>query len=837
MKVLSRSVGKTAHLSRNLALMYKSVLACPGAFGTKFTLRLKSLVLGALILASSSEVFGVTNSLTITEQAGVTTSNYPVQLGRPFVQGEIANYPQAIVNGTSVTTQADVKQRWPDGSVKHAVIAFLIPTLNANSSAIVTFQNQSSGNNAPLSQAQMLNPSYNFGAQMQLTNGGTIVADARTMLSNGSYTLWTSGSVAQTIIIADHSQGQSCNSHPCSQYDIGFDANKSFRPIFHATFWPALNKVTVRFIGENAQSQALQDQTYSLALTTGNVPSTQVYNKGSFTQSGATRWTKLFWVGGAPPAIAINHNLAYLTSTLLLPNFNTTVTTAASCNTWNQVGKDIGNTGMWTKYMPDAGSRPDIGIYEDWVINWLYSGSLCAHDAAFGNADLAASWPVHVREGQFGKTILRSDAAGSSTGLGHVISISGRPTVNLFGNFSSTPADQVNPVGPLTNQGWIYDTAHVPEPSSPAYLLSGDYWYLEELWFWSSFDVAADAVIGAYHRGPTGSEGILNHGQVRAETWELRNRINAASLSPDGTPEQTYFTTLTSDALACEEGTRNITTTAFNGTPIWNFCRYQFAPSGAGTGFQGSTGFAAGTPTPLHQWNGGGGDFAQDEYGICSSTGDGTPCVPATVSAAASLFESDYMLFTLGRAKELGYPAGALLSSLGSLYTGMLTDPGFNPYMVDNGRVPTVDINGNYFSTFAGLKTGYNPGWQARTSFATVGDPDGYLAYATAGVSYLTGEPNGAAAWTFLAVNGIQPSTYTVNPKWALIPRFGTTQAVRCDINGDGKVDVLDVQLSVSQTLGQATCSADLDGNGKCDVLDVQRVVNAALGAACRIGP
>ena len=58
-----------------------------------------------------------------------------------------------------------------------------------------------------------------------------------------------------------------------------------------------------------------------------------------------------------------------------------------------------------------------------------------------------------------------------------------------------------------------------------------------------------------------------------------------------------------------------------------------------------------------------------------------------------------------------------------------------------------------------------------------------------------------------------------------------------CDINSDGIVNVLDVQLMVSQALGTAPCTNRLDGAATCDVIDVQRVVNAALGGACRLGP
>jgi hypothetical protein len=66
-----------------------------------------------------------------------------------------------------------------------------------------------------------------------------------------------------------------------------------------------------------------------------------------------------------------------------------------------------------------------------------------------------------------------------------------------------------------------------------------------------------------------------------------------------------------------------------------------------------------------------------------------------------------------------------------------------------------------------------------------------------------------------------------------------TTQSkISCDLNSDGNVNVLDVQLATNQTLGYAACgSADLNGDSKCTIVDVQRIISSSLGAACYIGP
>ena len=64
-----------------------------------------------------------------------------------------------------------------------------------------------------------------------------------------------------------------------------------------------------------------------------------------------------------------------------------------------------------------------------------------------------------------------------------------------------------------------------------------------------------------------------------------------------------------------------------------------------------------------------------------------------------------------------------------------------------------------------------------------------------------------------------------------------TALAKTCDVNGDGRVDVTDVQDEINAVLGGAPCIADPDGDGRCTVVDVQVVIVAALGGACRLGP
>ena len=231
---------------------------------------------------------------------------------------------------------------------------------------------------------------YMFDAQMILTSAAGGVSqsiDARTMLANGDYKLWTSGPVAQTIILADDSAQR--------KYDIGFgDGYTPFRPRFYATFWPATHQVFVRFVGENDNTQAVEDLSYSLTLTLGNaVP----YKRSGLTHWAMTAWSKSFWLGGTPsPQVNIDNNLAYLETTRFLPNYDPAITVPASAvaseyNYWTGRPHDLydgsWDGGVWSSGMGVPGARAESRP--------IRNGRSCGSTPATGGcARWRSAWPI-----------------------------------------------------------------------------------------------------------------------------------------------------------------------------------------------------------------------------------------------------------------------------------------------------------------------------------------------------------------------------------------------------------------------------------------------------------
>ena len=61
----------------------------------------------------------------------------------------------------------------------------------------------------------------------------------------------------------------------------------------------------------------------------------------------------------------------------------------------------------------------------------------------------------------------------------------------------------------------------------------------------------------------------------------------------------------------------------------------------------------------------------------------------------------------------------------------------------------------------------------------------------------------------------------------------GTIVAFTCDLNGDGQVNVADVQVIINEALGVIAAVHDLNHDGVVNVGDVQKEINAALGLGC----
>src|SRR5215471_4030343 len=202
-----------------------------------------------LFLLLSLPVLAASNSITIKDTSNSAQTNRPFTISRVFAKGDIAHFPKAVIGGTQITTQADVKTRWPDGSVEHVMLSFLA-SIGAGASITVDFVDQASGNNTgQMDKAAIL--AANWGARIEATAASTQAADARQIVTDWAgtsadkrVTYWLQGPVCTQIILEDQST--------MLQYDMGWDTYKPLHPIFVVTLYPGYTAgIKVEMILEN----------------------------------------------------------------------------------------------------------------------------------------------------------------------------------------------------------------------------------------------------------------------------------------------------------------------------------------------------------------------------------------------------------------------------------------------------------------------------------------------------------------------------------------------------------------------------------------------------------
>jgi len=297
--------------------------------------------------------------------SGSTLTNQPVSIEMAFVAGQIAtcvgsiNFAQEGGTFSSISTvQTDVRNRWPDGSLKLATVSFLIPSLANNAIGIIQRVNGACNNTGFLTAANMLSTSgtfpgnagnWNFDAQIQLTGTASHTISARTILSGASSisdctgsdpdgTLatsgvtacyWLKGPIVTAIILEDRS-GRS--------FDVNTDGltGNPLHPMFECWFYPQTGQVECGYILENEWASATaansaRDQTYSYVLTGGNSSPITLLTQATETVLTRTRWHHRYCIQGTGAGaqnscntgiLNVNLNWGYLAQTQLFPNWD-----------------------------------------------------------------------------------------------------------------------------------------------------------------------------------------------------------------------------------------------------------------------------------------------------------------------------------------------------------------------------------------------------------------------------------------------------------------------------------------------------------------------------------
>jgi len=697
------------------------------------------------------------NTVTIYNTSGLSQTNRPVSIARAFRQGDIPQFAAAGIGSTALLTQTDVKNRWPDGSLKFAIVSFVVPSLAPGGSVTVKFSNQASGNNSGyLTQTQMLDSRFDFDGRTEMTGALSRTVSARAMLSNGHFRYWLQGPIVTAVILEDRT--------PSRTYDQDFgDGSNALHPIFEAWFYDQANKVDLGYTIENTwtssdATKGMRDLSYSLTVRSGFSAPAIEFTHPTFKHIGRSRWHKRFWLGADPGAVRVDHNIRYLVSTQAIPHYDTAINIAESLlasryGAWSISDRTVDGSsagiGNFEKGLGAAGANDWIGLMSTWDTLYLLTMDDRMREVSIGNADLAGRIPWHFREADnLAGTGNYFDAAGTVDTFGRTISINARKTLSLWDPLNRCGSlyveDEIN-TGTTDGEGWTTTLDHMPDLAYIPYLMTGRYYYLEEIQYQASFIAAHKS--GCYFEPwmRQGEAGYL-FDQVRGSAWGFRTLAYAAFISPDGFPEKAYYEDKLKNNVAVWEGERDVPLSYAAKQSNWTWGNENRRD-----------------PSPLGVWQDRGAGFIQDTV-----RNDGY------LSGAASPWEENFLLCSFGMARQFGYSTDNLLRYMARLRFHNLLDPSSNKYLVETYRIPTkLAATQDWIQTWPEYTAGFSP---IPTQWKIDGTADhGYGFIALAAMSFLNSFTvdgySGQEAWAlFKSEKPGQDRFATESPKWAILP-------------------------------------------------------------------
>jgi hypothetical protein len=702
---------------------------------------------------------GVNNGVTI---SGPAQENRFVSVPRFFRRGDIPNFAQAVVNGTALLTQCDVKNRWPDGSLKFAIISFVVPKVTSHGPE-VRFQNQATGNNEGyLGKSEMLDGAYDFEGAIQLAGKVNHSISARSMLEKAHFRYWLRGPIVTAVIIEDR-DGRS------EDVNTDGETGNPLHPIFEAWFYPVSHKVEIGFTLENSwasstPAQGARNQDLELTLSTGHAAPAVRLRQPKFTQYVFTRWRRAFWIGSDPAAIHINWNPGYLLRTGAYPNWDTDALPNATALS-SEIAADaklnparftipgyddyagskargLGGIGRYDQALNAAGQADWIGPATTWDIMYLLSGDPALGQIMVTNADLAGRFPTWYRE------------ADHKAGTGHYFDRPNSGTVDTYGRVVSVNArqqatlsvsnwrpgcpgeehDAIHLPGEPSVGGWGFaqDTSHAPDYGYIPYTLTGKYYYLEQLQMNAAWSVGW--YIGCYTANP-GPDSYYRQGYLgvipnvdRIAAWAIRTMAYAAFASPDGEPEGPYFADKVRNNVAMLEGEHGLSLTVKDSpdrTAAYNYGKLDIFVQ-------------ASNPSPLGAWraddcSGGTPPHQRDCYAAGNNMTD------AAYGAEATFMEG-FFLITLGMVEQLGIAdTTPLLQFVAKRYFHVLMEPSVNHYLIEQYVYPTRTASGWVadWDTYQKLYVHLPVSWRVNESRADT--DNSYSLIAMSALSYMAG--------------------------------------------------------------------------------------------------
>ncbi len=516
------------------------------------------LLIMLLFLSGSKVIAAEITSVVVSDQSNSQQTNLPFTFGHGFKQGDVpanSSLSAKLGSGTSVPLQVDKKATYSDGSLRHAVLTAKLSRLAANADETLTLFTKANGpSTAGISfntlKASAFDAKVDFVLSWQVPDPAVTNHDlGKTITKSAPYSIsakdviqntqtprvWLSGPLVTEWIIGG----------PVKETSTG-RPHEHLMAYFHIRAYTGANtgtidRIRVDVVVENNWLYVPNpvNLTYTATISIPGQPMWEyietiekkdangdpikdsngdpiIVIKKTIENYHHARWHKRFW-WNKTSNVYVKQNAAYLQSTPMVPKYEALTPSEAYLD--GLISSVLpGKIGNLRVNMPDTGYSPTIGPIPNWVAAYVITTDRRAYEATLANADAGGSYSAHYRD----------------KNTGYPASIADHPKASTKGNAR-------NIAKPVGKDRYIADTAHMPSIAYVPYLITGDYYYLEELHFWVTYALLnippGDANI--LYRG--GAKGYVYSGQARAQAWSLREIARAAFITPDTHPQKQHY--------------------------------------------------------------------------------------------------------------------------------------------------------------------------------------------------------------------------------------------------------------------------------------------------------
>lgn len=473
---------------------------------------------------------GATIAPLILESTSATAqTNVPFTVGHVFKSGDIApgDFLVGKVDGEAdVPLQFNIKATHPNGSVRHAMISGVLPSLAAGAKKTINLVRASSGTSTtPQASSAIAAAGFDAAVALTMADGTQYSAAVGSALTAGiaPSAAWIGGGIA-----TEYSAYLSFKTAAgVEQPDLAVQ--------FNVRHYPGAGKAKVDITVEHVKGYtAINDVSYTAEVRiAGAVVMTVSKGAGPLVHYPTARWKETFWWNHASP-VHVRHNAAYLIASRQIWNYDQSVVIPDAV--LNDYLALLGNgkfvpmgAGVIGEKFGAQGGRPEIGPLPSWYAAYLLSQDVRAKKIMLAIAD---------RAGSFHNTHRRDTSGGPGTG--RPLDVIHFPDSTLLG----TSADSKNGAtgqaekfpALVTTSPYSVDASHQPSFAYLPYLVTGDLFYLEEMHFWMNFNIYANNP--GYRDG---ANGLLYPDQPRGQAWSMRTLAQCAAITPDAHPAKQAF--------------------------------------------------------------------------------------------------------------------------------------------------------------------------------------------------------------------------------------------------------------------------------------------------------